>query len=63
MAESQLDLLDDLNALTNKIGRTIHDPRLSDDERNELHKAHHALAVVAFDYMRRTHAEFTAEKL
>jgi hypothetical protein len=58
-----IDLLDDLNALTNKIGRTIHDPRLSDDERNELHKAHHALAVAAFDYMRRSNAQEIAAKL
>ena len=63
MDNSEPDLLDDLNALTNKVGRAIHDPRLSEEERNELHKAHHALAVAAFDYMRRTHAEFTAEAL
>ena len=63
MEHSKHDLLDDLNALTNKVGRAIHDPRLSDEERNQLHQAHHALAVVAFDYMRRTHAEYTAEAL
>lgn len=63
MDNSEPDLLDDLNALTNKVGRAIVDPRLSDEERNELRKAHHALAVTAFDYMRRTHAEFTAERL
>lgn len=63
MDNSQPDLLDDLNALTNKVGRAIVDPRLSDEERDELRKAHHALAVAAFDYMRRTHAEFTAGSL
>jgi hypothetical protein len=60
---SKHDLLDDLNALTNKVGRAIHDPRLSEEERNELHKAHHALAVAAFDFMRRSNAQETAAKL
>jgi hypothetical protein len=60
---SETELLDKLNALTNQVGHAIRDPRLSDDERNELHKAHHALAVAAFDLMRRLHAELTAAKL
>jgi hypothetical protein len=63
VATSETELLDKLNALTNQVGRAIHDPRLSDEERNHLHQAHHALAVAAFDFMRRSHAELTAAKL